>query len=320
MRSWRIAVVVFAVLAAGACAAVVGVVRWRAAPAGYAAPVPSASGRLVAWPGSTDSTGSTGSTGPEAVDPSLFSPGACMSYPPTSGNRHETVFLDAGHGGIDPGAVGSTESGATIEESTINLPIELDTMALLRAQGYRVVVSRTQNTTVTKLTAADTSGSELTVQGSFNDVTARDVCANMAGANLLIGIYMNSGYYGNAGCVTGYDADRPFSAGNLKLAGLLQSDVLNAMNAQGWAIPDGGVQNDSGLGSALTAQAEAYGHLLLLGPAEAGYFTTPSQMPGALIEPLFLTDPFEGSIAASAQGQQVIASGIADAVSQYFAA
>lgn len=311
MRSWRIAVVLFAVLAAGACAAVVSVVRWRPAPAGYAAPAPSAAGRLDTRPGSA---------GPAAVDPSLFSPGACVAYPPTSGDRHEIVFLDAGHGGIDPGAVGSTESGATVEESTINLPIELDTMALLRAQGYRVVVSRTQNTTVTKLTAADTSGPELTVQGAFNDVTARDVCANMAGANLLIGIYMNSGYDGNAGSVTGYDADRPFSADNLKLASLLQADVLNVMNAHGWAIPDGRVQNDSGLGSALTAQAEAYGHLLLLGPAEAGYFSTPSQMPGALIEPLFLTDPFEGSIAASAQGQQVIADGIASAVSQYFGA
>jgi N-acetylmuramoyl-L-alanine amidase len=205
-------------------------------------------------------------------------------------------------------------------ESTINLPIELDTMALLRAQGYRVVVSRTQNTTVTRLTAGDTAGGILTVQGSHNDVAARDVCANMAGASLLIGIYMNAGYPGNAGCVTGYDADRPFSAGNLRLATLLQSDVLGAMNAQGWAIPDGGVQSDTGLGSAVSAQAAAYGHLMLLGPAEAGYFTTPSQMPGALIEPLFLTDPYEGSVAASAHGQQVIASGIAQAVSQYFGA
>jgi len=48
----------------------------------------------------------------------------------------------------------------------------------------------------------------------------------------------------------------------------------------------------------------------------AGYFSTPSKMPGALIEPLFITDPHEGSIAASAQGQQVIAKGIAEAVGQ----
>jgi N-acetylmuramoyl-L-alanine amidase len=42
-------------------------------------------------------------------------------------------------------------------------------------------------------------------------------------------------------------------------------------------------------------------------------------MPGALIEPLFITDPFEGSIAASSLGQHVIAAGLAKAVEQYFA-
>lgn len=88
------------------------------------------------------------------------------------------------------------------------------------------------------------------------------------------------------------------------------------MNAEGWDIPDAGVQPDTGLGSALTAAAVAYGHLLLLGPAKAGYFGTPSQMPGALIEPLFVTDPFEASIAASTRGQQVIARAVAEAIEQ----
>ena len=54
-----------------------------------------------------------------------------------------------------------------------------------------------------------------------------------------------------------------------------------------------------------------------MGPAERGFFTTPSEMPGAVVEPLYLTDPYEGSIADSAAGQQVIAQGIADAVDQY---
>jgi hypothetical protein len=138
-------------------------------------------------------------------------------------------------------------------------------------------------------------------------VAARDVCANLAKANVLVGIYLDSGEPWNAGCLTGYDQDRPFSGENLRLAALLQDDVLGAMNARGWDIPDEGVQPDTGLGSALTAGAEAYGHLLLLGPAKAGYFDTPSLMPGALIEPLFVTDPFEATIAASAGGQQVIA-------------
>jgi N-acetylmuramoyl-L-alanine amidase len=91
------------------------------------------------------------------------------------------------------------------------------------------------------------------------------------------------------------------------------------MTAHGLDIPDGGVANDSGMGSALSAADESYGHLVLLGPAKPGYFSTPSRMPGALIEPLFLTDPFEASVAASSRGQHLIAAGIARAVGQYFA-
>jgi N-acetylmuramoyl-L-alanine amidase len=259
------------------------------------------------------------SPGPRAIDPAIFSPGACMAYAPANRSRHETVFLDAGHGGVDPGGVGSDGSGATVEESTVNLPIELDTMEILRAQGYRVVVSRTENTSVTRLSPADVTDGTLTLQGVAADVAARDVCADRARAGLLIGIYMDAGAAGTAGCLTGYDADRPFSAENLRLATLLQDDVLGAMNAHGWAVPDQGVLPDTGLGSTLTSSSAAYGHLLLLGPAEAGYFSTPSEMPGALIEPLYLTDPSEALIAASAQGQQVIALAIAEAVDQYFA-
>jgi len=89
------------------------------------------------------------------------------------------------------------------------------------------------------------------------------------------------------------------------------------MNAQGWGIPDDGVVSDATEGSAvgnpddggIAAEAADYNHLLLLGPADPGYFSTPSQMPGAVIEPLYITDPFEGSIALSSQGQAVIAEG-----------
>jgi N-acetylmuramoyl-L-alanine amidase len=255
-----------------------------------------------------------------AVDPGLFSAGACVAFSPTSGDRHQTVFLDAGHGGVDPGAVGTSQSGAVVEESAVNLAVELDVLRLLRARGFTVVVSRTQNSSVTRLTAADMSAGVLSDQGAFADVAARDVCADRAGADVLVGIYMDGGPAGSAGCLTGWDADRPFSAANLRLATLLQGDVLAALNARGWAIPDDGVVSDSGLGSALTSAAVAYHHLLLLGPAQPGYFSTPSTMPGALIEPLYVTDPMEASVAASAAGQHAIAGGIAQAVGQYFTA
>jgi N-acetylmuramoyl-L-alanine amidase len=238
------------------------------------------------------------------------------------------VFLDAGHGGIDPGGVGTTESGKTIYEANETLPVELDAMALLRAHGFRVVVSRTRNSTVVRLRRGDESGGILTLQGSHDDVVARDVCANDADARALVGIYFDAGpSTQNAGSLTAYDTARPFSAANLVLATLVQHDVLDGLNAQGWGIPNDGVLPDTALGSfvgdpssrGIAGEAAAYDHLLLLGPAAAGYFSTPSRMPGAVIEPLYLTDPFEGSIATTTRGQMVIARGIASAIQQFLA-
>jgi len=127
------------------------------------------------------------------------------------------VFLDAGHGGLDPGAIGTTPGGAVIDEADVNLRIELDAMALLRQLGYRVVVSRTRPSAVSRLTRADVSGGLLTTRGVHDDVAARDVCANKARADIFLGIYMNAGSAANAGCMTAYDPDRQFSAENLAL-------------------------------------------------------------------------------------------------------
>jgi len=255
------------------------------------------------------------------VEAKFFEPGACMKFLPTAGgDRHLTVFVDAGHGGIDPGGVGEDENGNTIYEADETLPVELDTMALLRARGFTVVVSRTRDETVSRPGPADVDGGLFTAQGVHDDVAARDICADRAKANLLLGIYMDAGGSpDNAGAVTGYDAARPFAADNLRFATLVQNDVLAAENAQGWGIPSLGVTQDSELGGpALTTAADDYDHLLLLGPAEPGWFSTPSTMPGALIEPLFITDPFEGTIAETPADQEVIAGGLAHAVEQYF--
>lgn len=266
------------------------------------------------------------STAGVPLDPSTFATGACMAFGPTRGDNHKTVFLDAGHGGIDPGGVGTTQSGASVDESTVNPAIEFDATAILRAHGYLVVVSRTANTTVLRLGPVDTDSGVLSIQGSHDDVVARDTCANLAKADALVGIYMDTGGSPqNAGSVTLYDTARPFAAANQRLAGLVQSDVIAAMNAQGWQVPDDGTLPDSGFGSSvgdasaggLAAASASYDHLLLIGPALSGYFSTPSLMPGAVTEPLYLTDPFEGSIAASSVDQEIIARGVAAAVEQF---
>jgi N-acetylmuramoyl-L-alanine amidase len=266
--------------------------------------------------------------GSVALDPAMFATGSCVAFPPTSGNRGQTVFLDAGHGGLDPGGVGVTESGKAIYEADETLPVELEVMAILRAKGFRVVVSRTGASTVLRLGPGDTDGQLLSLEGAHDDVAARDVCANDAKAKVLVGIYYDAGATPqNAGSITAYDTDRPFAAANLALANLVQNDVMAAMNAQGWGIPNDGVQPDDQLGSlsgdpgagGIAAEAATYNHLMLIGPAMAGFFSTPSDVPGVVIEPLYITDPFEGSIADSPSGQRVIAQGIATAIEQYLA-
>ena len=137
------------------------------------------------------------------VDAAYFEPSACMAYAPTHGNRHLTAFLDAGHGGLDPGSVGRTERGKTIYEADLTLPVELDAMALLRAKGFRVVVSRTRDTSVARLTKADVDGNVLTAAGVHADVAARAQCANRGHADVLVGIYFDAGAPNNAGSVTG---------------------------------------------------------------------------------------------------------------------
>jgi N-acetylmuramoyl-L-alanine amidase len=239
-----------------------------------------------------------------------------MAYGPTNGNRHETVFLDPGHGGPDPGAGGTGPDGAPIYEKTFTLAVALDVLPLLRHDGYRVVLSRTVDGPVAALQPGALSGGLYTPQGEHSDIAARVDCANAAGAKVLLSIHFNS--YddpGVGGAETLYDPSRPFSAQNLRFAQNVQAAVLAGFAAKGWAVPDRGVQADTDAGTpALTSRGAAYGHLLILGPAEPGWFPHPSRMPGALVEPLFLTDPGEAAVIVTRDGQEVLARSLVRAI------
>ena len=149
--------------------------------------------------GSRAAAGRAATPGPRSpldglpVGPALFQAGSCILFAPTDGDRHQTVFLDAGHGGTDPGASGETEVGQTVYEAHLTLPVELDAAALLRSEGFAVVVSRTRDSLVGRLGPQDFSGGLLTPQGVHDDIAARDECADLARASVLIGIYFDAG-------------------------------------------------------------------------------------------------------------------------------
>jgi N-acetylmuramoyl-L-alanine amidase len=267
---------------------------------------------------STPATPASPSPSPSSSSLSGFPPNACVALPPTSGARGVTVFLDAGHGGPDPGGLGTTTAGRHVAEKDVTLPVAAQTATRLRAAGFRVVMSRTADTAVIPLQPADLVNGTFTTAAQHAELLARVRCANAAGAAVLVSIHFNAGGSPrNAGALTAYDAVRPFSQRNEQLATALQHAVVQALNAKGWQIPDVGVVADTTIGNATSAQGVAYGHLVLLGPPKPGYVDVASAMPGAVVEPLFLTDPFEADIATSADGQDVIASALAGAITQY---
>jgi hypothetical protein len=100
----------------------------------------------------------------------------------------------------------------------------------------------------------------------------------------------------------------------MRLAVALQSAVVASLGSM-----DRGVWTDEQLSApTLTPSGSAYGHFIELGPALKGWVDNPSQMPGALIEPLFLTNPDEAKFANDPAGQERIAAGLASGLESYF--
>lgn len=267
---------------------------------------------------SATKVGLADSVGP--LDTSGFATGSCIALGPTSGNRHRTVFVDAGHGGPDPGSFGATGNGTSIDEKVLTLPVAIDAATNLRAKGYRVVLSRTTDSSVAKLGPGDTTAAKgYTTAGDHADLLARVRCANLAQASVLVSVHFNAFDDPRAkGVSTLYDSERTFSADNKRFASLLQRDIVTAFADAGTTMSSRGVVSDSeGGGGEQTSKGSAYGHVDLLGPANPGYLDNPTTMPGALIEPLFITNPVEADMANSSTGQHIIASGITKAVGDF---
>src|SRR5579863_7859403 len=98
--------------------------------------------------------------------------GACISYPPSGAQSGKTVFIDAGHGGLDPGLVGSV-GGRQVFEKDATLAVAIRLAALLRADGYGVVMARTQDSSVTRLAASDSITGALTDSAEHRDLVTR---------------------------------------------------------------------------------------------------------------------------------------------------
>lgn len=226
------------------------------------------------------------------------------------------VFLDAGHGGVDTGAQGTTADGQTVFEKTFTLAIARATAARLRADGITVVLSRDDDSLPGSVASDYTpDGRALTPEGVLADLQRRIDRANDSGALVLLSMHINAFSDPSVGGTeTFYDSARPFASENERFARLVQVNVVSSLQAQGLAVVDRGVTDDASLvGDAFGTLGASYTHLVLLGPPVPNRLRS-SEMPGALSEPLFISNPAEATALTQPDVQKALADAYAKAI------
>ena len=213
------------------------------------------------------------------------------------------VAIDPGHGGGETGAV--ARNG--LAEKDVNLKIALKLARLLSDGGYRPVLTRERDREV------NLAGADLNGDGRVNnddDLQARVDIANAAHASILVSIHNNgSPHPADRGTRTYYCGHRPFAADNLRLASALQAHLVASIRAAGYDTPDMGISDDRILN-------KPFGHLFLLGPLTPR-MARASNMPGALGETLYLTNPVEASLLARDDILTAIAQGYYQGIVAY---
>jgi N-acetylmuramoyl-L-alanine amidase len=249
-----------------------------------------------------------------ALAPRDYVDGACVALPPTGPDRGATVLLDAGHGAPDIGSTGETGTGAPIAEKDLTLPLVLRAADDLRARGFRVALSRAVDAVGKRLGPGDVSDGALTGSGLAAQLTARARCANLAEADALVSVHFNAFDEPDVdGFETLYDADRSFGAENARLARSLQGAIGAGYRAAGRDDDDRGVVGSDSTDKAANAAQD----LVLLGATPPGTDLPQSEMPGAIIEPLFITDPEATDFLRSESGERVLADAIGDGVETF---
>jgi N-acetylmuramoyl-L-alanine amidase len=225
-----------------------------------------------------------------------------------------TVFIDAGHGGGDPGWGASYVAPNLPPEKDLNLDVARRTAAYLEAAGYRVVLSRDEDIQLND-PKQDLNGDGCI--DPIDEIQARIDKANASGAAVLLSVHFNGQPGSNfSGPGTFYNAVREFAAENRRLAELIQAAQLQTLADFGHRARDWGVIRDDSLATGNRSECLTSKYYALLGPALAGR-PRPSQMPGVIAEAMFVTDPTEAALAARAEVRDALARAYAGALQRF---
>ena len=212
--------------------------------------------------------------------------------PPTPQPRLKRIFVDAGHGGRDTGAVHQSGGQIDLTEKEANLAVALELAALLRADGYEVELSRSTDSFV------------IPGASSAVELQRRVDMANRAGADLYVAVHHNgSNNRSLRGTEVYYCAHRPFAAESRRLAELVQEALVRNIRQAGYDAVSRGVKDDAFMG-----------HFAVIGP----HIARPSRMPGIIGEALFVSNDADAAALQRHDVRQAIARGYFEGIRAYF--
>ena len=260
---------------------------------------------------------------------------AAVVLPPTVTPTPNPVFagkvicLDPGHGGSDRGYTRAADAAApAMEEAVENLIVALDLRDRLRRLGFAVVITRTTDVDVNSA-GTDVNGDGETYANliardpvkaqrarQIDELQARIAVCNSAKADLLLSIHLNGFTDSSAsGYETWFSSARPFVAGNKRIAQLVFDQLGEQMRAAGYNARARRVNDDADAN--VIASGDVFDRYIITGPAEPGKIT-PSAMPGAIIESLFISNDQDAAFLATPAGPDAIAVAMQEAIRLYF--
>ncbi len=258
-------------------------------------------------------------------------PTAQQPAPPLAaddGPRAPIVCLDPGHGGTDRGFTrGSFGSLAMVEEATLVTQQALDLQARLEAHGYTVVMTRTTDVAPNPgfsdvngdgKTAADDVPDNRRYE-TLDDIQARiDIC-NAAHSDLLVSIHIN-GYTTQKprGFETWFTRERPFGNRSATFATLAYAHLKEQLRNLGYELSaeeERGVNPDTAAN--VVMEHSLFKHFIITGPDVPGSVKA-SEMPGAIVEALFVSNDGDASVLVSPEGERAIVNAYENAILEYF--
>ena len=264
----------------------------------------------------------------EVPAPEAEAPVETPAAVPLAFARAPVVCLDPGHGGDDRGFQRFfVDGGPSMEEAELVLEHAWELKARLQQRGFEVVTTRETDAAV-NLDGADVNGDGRTAahdaprsarNKNLDELQARINVCNEAGADLLVSMHVNGYSNGNPrGYETWFTRERSFGDRNYLFATLAYAHLKEQLGYIGYVVP---AEEERGVMADTTADVQEehslFRHFIMTGPEVPGV-VEPSEMPGAIVEALFVSNDGDASVLASADGRDAIVSAYENAIVDYF--